>query len=172
MAKVVLLLLLLSVIMFLLLSIFKFKVIFWKNIWFLSYFLLYRSLFRFLRTQLYLYRIRRSNQSVPKLFQSICSKHPNKTLFYYRNEKWSFKRVDIFSNKIAQYFLSKGYRKGDEIALFMENRPEYVGIWLGLAKAGLISALINNNQRMNQLIHSLLVIECKAFIFSSQLFQG
>ena len=79
--------------------------------------------------------------------------------------------MDKFSNKIAQYFLSKGYRKGDEIALFMENRPEYVGIWLGLAKAGLISALINNNQRMNQLIHSLLFIECKSFIFSSQLFQ-
>ncbi|OTF69534.1 hypothetical protein BLA29_006302, partial [Euroglyphus maynei] len=115
--------------------------------------------------------MQRSNRSVPKIFQSVCSSQPDKTLFHYRDETWSFRRVDDFSNKVANYFLSQGFRKGDEVALFMENRPEYVCIWLGLAKAGIVSALINNNQRMNPLIHSLIVINCKALIFSSQLFQ-
>lgn len=116
--------------------------------------------------------MRRGNRSVPKIFQSICSSQPNKTLFHYQDEQWTFKQVDEFSNKIVNYFLAQGFQKGDEIALFMENRPEYVAIWLGLAKAGIVSALINNNQRMNPLIHSLVVIKCKALIFSSELFQG
>ena len=44
--------------------------------------------------------------------------------------------MDIFSNKIANYFKNLGYKKGDEISLLMENRIEYIGIWLGLAKIG------------------------------------
>ncbi|XP_046919481.2 fatty acid transport protein 1 [Dermatophagoides farinae] len=130
------------------------------------------SLLRFLRINFFLFRMRRGNRSVPKIFQSICSSQPNKTLFHYQDEQWTFKQVDEFSNKIVNYFLAQGFQKGDEIALFMENRPEYVAIWLGLAKAGIVSALINNNQRMNPLIHSLVVIKCKALIFSSELFQA
>ena len=30
--------------------------------------------------------------------------------------------------------LSVGFKHGDSIALFMENRPEYVGLWLGCTK--------------------------------------
>ena len=37
------------------------------------------------------------------------------------------------SNSVAGYFHRQGYRKGDVVALFMENRPEYVCIWLGLS---------------------------------------
>ena len=38
------------------------------------------------------------------------------------------------SDRVARYFYCQGYRRGDVVALFMENRPEYVCIWLGLSK--------------------------------------
>jgi len=42
--------------------------------------------------------------------------------------------VDEMSNRVANYFAAKGYKKGDCVALFLENRPMYVCIWLGLSK--------------------------------------
>ena len=42
-------------------------------------------------------------------------------------------------------FYDKRLCKGDIIALIMENRKEYVPIWLGLSKIGVITALINTN---------------------------
>lgn len=92
-------------------------------------------------------------------------------MLYCGEEKWTFRQVDDFSNRIANYFISQGFQRGDEVALMMENRPEYVAIWLGLAKAGLVSALINTNQRLNSLVHSLTVVNTKAVIFSSELSQ-
>lgn len=132
----------------------------------------YRSLVRFKRTQFFLYRIKCRNQSVPKIFHRLCTEHPNKVLFYYGNEKWTFEQIDHFSNRVANYFIDQGFQKGDEVALLMDNRPEYVGIWIGLAKAGVVVALVNTNQRLSTLIHSLSVINCKALIFGSELLQG
>ena len=131
-----------------------------------------RSLIRFKRTQFFLYRLKSKNISVPKIYQQLCVKHPNKVLFLYGDEKWTFQQIDEFSNKVANFFISQGYDHGDEVALFMDNRPEYVGIWLGLAKAGIVAALVNTNQRLETLIHSLSLVKCKALIFSSELLQG
>ena len=37
----------------------------------------------------------------------------------------------------------------------MSNDLEYVGTWLGLAKIGVIGALINQSQRFKPLLHSI-----------------
>ncbi|GFS48578.1 long-chain fatty acid transport protein 1 [Nephila pilipes] len=73
--------------------------------------------------------------------------------------------VDELSNKIANFFLIQGYSKGDEIALLLNNCPEYVCIWLGLAKIGCVTALINTNLKEDSLAHSLNCINVKALIF-------
>ncbi|GBM87894.1 Long-chain fatty acid transport protein 1 [Araneus ventricosus] len=73
--------------------------------------------------------------------------------------------VDELSNKIANYFLSQGYTKESEVALLLDNCPEYVCIWLGLAKIGVITALINTNLKGDSLSHSINCINVKALIF-------
>lgn len=51
----------------------------------------------------------------------------------------------------------------------MENRPEFVCIWLGLSKIGVIVPLINTNLRLTSLVHSITVANCNALIFGSSL---
>jgi len=46
----------------------------------------------------------------------------------------------------------------------MDNRPEYIFTWLGLAKAGAIIALINTNLVGRPLVHSLTVCKARHFI--------
>lgn len=69
-------------------------------------------------------------------------------------------------------FKSHGYRKGDSVALMLENRPEFVCMWLGLSKLGIITALINYNLRQSSLLHSVNVAKCQAFIFGAELTDG
>ena len=38
--------------------------------------------------------------------------------------------------RVADFFLAAGYVKGDSVAVFMTNRPEFVCVWLGLSKIG------------------------------------
>jgi len=42
--------------------------------------------------------------------------------------------VQALVNQVANYFSEQGYVKGDKIGILMENRVEYVCLWLGLAK--------------------------------------
>jgi acyl-CoA synthetase (AMP-forming)/AMP-acid ligase II len=43
--------------------------------------------------------------------------------------------------------VARGFRKGDVVALFMMNRPEFVATWMGLAKVGVVTAFLNHNLR-------------------------
>lgn len=81
-------------------------------------------------------------------------------------------QLEEFSNQVANYFKSAGYKRGDAVALFMESRPEYVGIWLGLSKVGVVAALVNSNLRQGPLVHSITAAECKAIIYGSELTEG
>lgn len=81
-------------------------------------------------------------------------------------------QVEEYSNRIANVFKSHGYKKGDIVALFLENKPEFICTWLGLAKLGVIVPLINTNQRLNSLVHSITIAKSQAVIFGTELSDG
>lgn len=54
----------------------------------------------------------------------------------------------------------------------MESSPEYVCIWFGLSKIGVISALINNNLQAETLAHSIKVSNCSAVIIGKEQING
>ncbi|KAL1501188.1 hypothetical protein ABEB36_006565 [Hypothenemus hampei] len=107
----------------------------------------------------------KNKTTVASSFARLVKQQPDKILFYYEDEKWTFLELELYSNQVANYFKSKGWKKGDSIGLLLENRPEYVGIWLGLSKIGVVTALINTNLVAEPLLHLLKVADCKALIY-------
>jgi acyl-coenzyme A synthetase/AMP-(fatty) acid ligase len=78
--------------------------------------------------------------------------------------------MENYSNKVAEMFLKKfNLKKGECVAVFMDNKPEYVGIMLGLSKIGVISALINVNLKNQQLAHSINVALPKVIVYGNEL---
>lgn len=88
------------------------------------------------------------------------------------NKKLSFTELDRLSNRVANYFHDQGLKKGDVVAIFMNNRVDYVAIWLGLSKLGVVSALINYNLRLQPLGHCVSIAKAKCLIFDSELQSG
>lgn len=111
----------------------------------------------------------RKNRSVADVFQQHVRRHPNKVCFIFEDQEWTFQQVEDYSNKIATVFKTQGYRKGDVVAVFLENRVEFIAIWLGLSKLGIIVPLINTNLRKIALLHSLKVSKCQALIYNAEL---
>lgn len=110
--------------------------------------------------------------AVCDLFHHYVAKHPQKPCIIYDGQEWTFREVNEFSNRIANLFQQHGYKKGDVVGLFMDNRPEFVATWLGLSKIGVIVPLINTNQRQASLIHSIEIAKCQALIFGETLASG
>jgi fatty-acyl-CoA synthase len=70
-------------------------------------------------------------------------------------ETYSFVELAARTNAYACWATANGLSKGDRVALMMTNRPEYVACWLGLSKAGVVTALINTNLSGKPLVHCL-----------------
>ena len=47
-----------------------------------------------------------------------------------------FRNVEEMSNRMGNLMIDQGFAKGDAVALFMENRLEYIPIWMGMSKVG------------------------------------
>ena len=81
----------------------------------------------------------------------------------------TFGEVEQRSNQIANWAVAQGLEPGQTVALFMDNRPDYIVTWLGLTKAGITVALINSNNKMKPLLHSFDIAHCVAIIFGAEL---
>ncbi|GCB72250.1 hypothetical protein scyTo_0001892 [Scyliorhinus torazame] len=124
-----------------------------------------------LKVKLNVKRNLKLSNTIPKIFHEVVLRHPDKTalIFEGTDASWSFRDLDEYSNRVANYFYEQGYRTGDVVALFMESRNEYVGLWLGMAKVGVEGALINFNLRMDALAHCINISRAKAIIFGGEL---
>ncbi|GAB6024394.1 hypothetical protein CHUAL_009560 [Chamberlinius hualienensis] len=125
-----------------------------------------------IRFRLALHKFYKNNRNIPYMFKECAKKNPNKVMFYYENQTWTYKQAEDYVNRVASVFWENGYRHGDVVALFMESRPEFVFIWLGLAKIGVVAALVNFNLRTQSLLHSITTANTKALVFGNELHEA
>jgi len=93
----------------------------------------------------------------------------DKPFIIFEDRSISFAEANRLAERIGQAAIAAGFKKGDVIALLMENRPEFVLTWLGLAKAGIVTALLNTAARGNVLTHALTTTAAKALIIGTEL---
>jgi|TARA_R100000501_G_scaffold10060_1_gene19878 fatty-acyl-CoA synthase len=87
----------------------------------------------------------------------------------FEDERISFSQANAMANRIARAMMDAGLQRGDVVALMMHNRPDFVLMWLGLAKAGIVTALINTSAAGSVLDHALRQVDARALIFGTEL---
>jgi fatty-acyl-CoA synthase len=111
----------------------------------------------------------RSSQTVADAFESAADRFANRIAIEWGDEKISYRELDERANRVAAWAHGVGIGPGDTVALFMENRPEFLVCWLGLAKAGACTALINTNLTGVPLVHALTVSGANRLILGGEL---
>lgn len=125
----------------------------------------YSALYAYAKLLHLIKKYEKKNMTIADIFHMNVSKFPDKLVIVSETQSWTYRQLNEFSNRMANVFHSHGYKKGDVVALLMENRAEFVGTWLGLSKIGVITPLINTNLRGPSLLHSITVAKCSALIY-------
>jgi acyl-CoA synthetase (AMP-forming)/AMP-acid ligase II len=95
------------------------------------------------------------SHTVADVFASRLAAGPSNTAIVFEGRSISYASLDRLSNRVATWALEVGLKPRDTVALLMENRVEFVAVWLGLSKIGVVTALVNTNLRGAGLAHSL-----------------
>lgn len=127
----------------------------------------YRGLLRMLRR----IRVARpdSKETLADIIEAQAAKTPDAPAIHFEDRVLSYADWDRAANRIARWALGEHIRHGETVALLMENRPEFLITWLGLAKIGAVSALLNTSQSGEALAHSLDVSRARHLILGAEL---
>ncbi len=94
--------------------------------------------------------------------------HRANVAFRFEGALTTYGELDARANRFADWALSQGLKAGDAVALFLDNRPDYVAAWFGLSKVGVVTALINSNLAGEALAHCVNIAGARAMILGSE----
>ena len=97
-------------------------------------------------------------------FEKAVKHNPHGMALLFEEQKFSYQALNEWANQIGHFYLSLGARKGDVIAVMVENRPELLATVIALAKIGVTTALVNTSQTAKALTHSINLVKPIAVI--------
>jgi len=113
-----------------------------------------------------------SSDTIACQFEQHAHRIPSHPFLLYEDRRYSYAEANALVNKHAHTYIRLGVRKGDVVALMMENRPEFLWHFLGLNKIGAVVSLINTNSIGDVLTHALRVCAPKRVIIGSEVWDS
>jgi fatty-acyl-CoA synthase len=110
-----------------------------------------------------------SRQSVADILESKAAETPAAAAIHFEDRLITYRAWNQAANRIARWGLEQGIRRGEVVALLMDNRPEFLFVWAGLAKIGAVTALINASQTGKALAHSISLAQARHLILGAEL---
>ncbi|KAL4883986.1 hypothetical protein BJY04DRAFT_215868 [Aspergillus karnatakaensis] len=95
------------------------------------------------------------------VFDETAAKWPDMLAIWSREGTYTYRETREKALQYAHFFLSKGVKKGELVALYLQNRPEFIFAWLGLWVLGCAPAAINYNLAGDALVHCLRISGAK-----------
>ncbi|MDR2194128.1 MAG: AMP-binding protein [Treponema sp.] len=101
-------------------------------------------------------------------------KWENKTAIFYRSGKakeftqWSYTFFVSECKRIARGLLAAGLKKGDRVALWAENRPEWMTVWMGAAISGMVIVPIDFLVSEKECSNILRITGARGFFYSAK----
>ncbi|XP_041645335.1 very long-chain acyl-CoA synthetase-like [Cheilinus undulatus] len=103
-------------------------------------------------------------------FLDKVSRQPHKKFILFEDTSYTYSQADKESNKVARALTTHAQLKeGDTVAMFLGNEPQFVWVWLALAKLGCIASLLNCNIRSRSLLHCFSCCEAKVLVAGADL---
>lgn len=93
---------------------------------------------------------------------------PDSLAIAYMDERYTWRQVDGKVNQYARFLQKQGVKQGDVVALFMDNRPDYLFALTALNRLRAVGALINTNITGAGLVHAINIGKPVAALFGSE----
>jgi fatty-acyl-CoA synthase len=110
-----------------------------------------------------------SNNLVPDDLEKLCDNFADNIAFLEDDKTMTYAQMERYANQVANWALSEGCRAGDTVCVFLRNRMEYVAIWFGLSKVGIVPALLNFQLAGPALSHCVNISKSKMVIIDHEM---
>jgi len=101
--------------------------------------------------------------------EASVEKYGSNLAFIEDDKTLTYDEFEDYANRVAQWAIAEGCKTGDTVAVFVRNRLEYVALWYGLSKVGIIPALLNFQLSGDALAHCLNISDAKLLILDHEL---
>ena len=78
-----------------------------------------------------------------ELLREAAKKHPDQTAIFYLGTKITYKELDQYTDKFATALHNLGVRKGDRVAVYLPNIPQYIIGYYSASRAGAIVTAVS-----------------------------
>ncbi|MEU2720596.1 AMP-binding protein [Streptomyces smyrnaeus] len=103
-------------------------------------------------------------ETVLHAFRAAAREVPDRTALGYFDGRLSYAETDALSDAVAAHLAERGLRKGDRLALMLQNTPHYVLALLGAWKAGATVVPVNPMYKEREVAHVLQDAEAAALV--------
>ncbi len=110
-----------------------------------------------------------SNKLICDDLEGLVDKYGSNLAFIEDERTQTYDEFETYANRVANWAVLEGCTTGDTVAVFVRNRLEYVAIWFGLTKVGVIPALLNYQLAGPALAHCLNISDAKLLILDHEM---
>jgi phenylalanine ammonia-lyase len=75
---------------------------------------------------------------------------PRKVALTFENRQYTYTDLDEWSSRVAEGLAESGVGRGDRVALFLPNIPEFAAAYLGIQKLGAVAVSLNSTLRTEE----------------------
>jgi len=108
--------------------------------------------------------------ALQELLIRTANDHPNQLAVDYFGTEITYKELNLFSDQFAAGLVKLGIKKGDRIALFLPNIPQFIIGYFGILKVGAIVTTISPLHRDREVKYQLINSGAKSIVTLSSLY--
>jgi long-chain acyl-CoA synthetase len=90
-----------------------------------------------------------------EILKETAEAYPEKTAIVYSEKEISYAQLETFSNQFANALVKLGVNKGDRVAVFLPNIPQFIFAYFGSLKAGAVVTAISPLHREREVEYQL-----------------
>ena len=105
--------------------------------------------------------------TLPELCAPALSSRADQPALEFGGRRYTFADIDRRSTLVAQWLQARGFRPGDRLAAYLENRVEFIDLFLACARTGVVFLPINILYRGREVSHIVADARPKAIVASA-----
>jgi long-chain acyl-CoA synthetase len=104
------------------------------------------------------------------ILEKAAKEHPEKAAIAYFEREITYRELDLLSNQFAVALAALGVKKGDRVAVFLPNIPQFVIAYFGVLKVGAVLTAISPLHREREVEYQLTDSEAETIIALDSLY--
>ena len=94
-------------------------------------------------------------KTLGRKFDEVAKLYPDNEFIIYEDRRLTYKEVHKIVEELVRGLIALGVRRGDRVATYLGNVPEFIFSWLAVAKIGGILVAMNTRYKAAEVGHLL-----------------